>query len=253
MLFWCLSTSYLIWDIALKRISLIFVNSKLMNTDANAWVSVQATSNLHNVFFTVRCQSTKIWSRVTLQSSHYIKVRSHMKWDFKIWETKKRDIRRDDDDSFKFRWHFSIILDDSRYLINMRKRKRKLKQQQSFIFSSSFSFKSTTMQDKSQSKKRCFTFSSQISTSAIQFQAISQMNNCSLQINKKLWNWFYESLILLLTYDKSQKKRVKMNETSFKEYLNDDNKKTLSKKFLNELAYICNYSLDEDIVTTIAI
>jgi len=45
---------------------------------------------------------------------------------------------------------------------------------------------------------------------------------------------------------------VKFNETSFEEYLNDSNK-TLSKRFLNELAYICNYSLNEDTVITIAI
>lgn len=136
----------------------------------------------------------------------------------------------------------------------MRKRKRKSKQQQSFVFLSSFSSKSTMMQGilVSQSKKRDTTFSSQISISAIQSQAISQMNTCSSQINKKLWNWFYESLILLLTYEKSQKMHVKFNKTSFEEYLDDSNK-TLSKRFLNELAYICDYSLNEDTVTTIAI
>ncbi len=136
----------------------------------------------------------------------------------------------------------------------MRKRKRKSKQQQSFIFFSSFSSKSTTMQGilVSQSKKRDTTFSPQISISAIQSQATFQMNTCSSQINKKLWNRFYESLILLLTYEKSQRMRVKFDETSFEEYLDDSNK-TLSKRFLNELAYICNYSLDEDTVTAITI
>ncbi len=153
----------------------------------------------------------------------------------------------------KFRKCFSVISENSRR-INMKKRKRKSKQQQSFIFFSSFSSKFTTMQDIliSQSKKHDITFSFQTSISAIQSQAISQMNTCSLQINKKLWNWFYKSLILLLTYEKSQRMHVKFDETSFKEYLDDSNK-TLSKRFLNELAYICNYSLDEDTVTTIAI
>lgn len=55
-----------------------------------------------------------------------------------------------------------------------------------------------------------------------------------------------------MTYEKSQKMHVKFDETSFEEYLDDSNK-TLSKRFLNELAYICDYSLDEDTVMTIAI
>lgn len=78
------------------------------------------------------------------------------------------------------------------------------------------------------------------------------MNVCSSQINEKLWNRFYESLILLLTYDKSQEKHVKFDEASFELYMNDSNK-TLSKKFLDELAYVCDYSSSEDTVTTIAI
>ncbi len=45
---------------------------------------------------------------------------------------------------------------------------------------------------------------------------------------------------------------VKFNETSFEKYLDDSNK-TLSKRFLNELAYICNYSLNEDTVMIIMI
>ena len=106
----------------------------------------------------------------------------------------------------------------------MGKRKRKSKQQQSPVFPSS----------------------------AIQPQAISQMNTCPPQVNKKLWNRFYEPLILLLTYGKSQRMRVKFDEASFEEYLDGSNK-TLSKRFLNELAYICDYSPDEDTVAAIAI
>ncbi len=46
--------------------------------------------------------------------------------------------------------------------------------------------------------------------------------------------------------------RVKFDEASFEEYLDGSNK-TLSKRFLNELAYICDYSPDEDTVAAIAI
>ncbi len=136
----------------------------------------------------------------------------------------------------------------------MGKRKRKSKQQQSPVFPSPSSPKSTTVQGilVSQPKKRGTTFPPQISTSAIQPQATSQMDTCPPQVNKKLWNRFYEPLILLLAYGKSQGMRVKSDEASFEEYLDGSNK-TLSKRFLDELAYICDYSPGGDTVAAIAI
>jgi len=264
MLFWRPSTPYLIWGIASKGVSLIPANPGLTGTGASARVPVQATLNLHNVSFTVRCQSTKIWSRVALQSSHYIRVRSRMRRGFGVREAKKRGIRRGGGGGggpggdttrwyLKFRWHFSIIPGDPRCLTNMGKRKRKSKQQQSSVFPSPSSPKSITVQGRPQPKKRRPTFPPQISTPAIQPQATSQMDSCPPQVNKKLWNRFYEPLILLLAYGKSQGKRVKTDETSSEEYLDGGNKKTLSKKFLDELAYICDYSPGGDTVAAIAI
>jgi len=46
--------------------------------------------------------------------------------------------------------------------------------------------------------------------------------------------------------------RVKSDETSSEEYLDGSNK-TLSKRFLDELAYICDYSPGGDTVAAIAI
>ena len=77
-------------------------------------------------------------------------------------------------------------------------------------------------------------------------------DNCPPQVNKKLWNWFYKLLVLLSTYSRSQGKHVKSNDISSKESLNDSNK-SLRNKFLNELAYICDYSSSKDTMAAIAI
>lgn len=124
----------------------------------------------------------------------------------------------------------------------MGKRKRKSKQeQQSPVFPSP---QSITMQNRSQKKKR--------DTTAIQSQATSQMNACLSQVNEKLWNRFYEPLILLLAYGKSQGKYVKSDEASSEMYMGGSNR-TLSKKFFDELAYVCDYSPNGDIVAAIAV
>ncbi|KAH0562342.1 hypothetical protein GP486_002968 [Trichoglossum hirsutum] len=67
------------------------------------------------------------------------------------------------------------------------------------------------------------------------------LDTCPPQVNQKLWHRLYEPLILLSAYGKSQGKHVKSDETSSEGYLDGGNK-TLRKKFLDELAYICNYS-----------
>ena len=78
------------------------------------------------------------------------------------------------------------------------------------------------------------------------------MGNCPPQVNKKLWNRFYEPLILLSAYGKSQGKHVKFDEASSEQGFNGNNR-ILSKKFLDELAYICDYSPGGDTVAAIAI
>ena len=124
----------------------------------------------------------------------------------------------------------------------MGKRKRKSKQeQQSLVLPSP---QSTTMQGRPQQKKR--------DTIAIQPQATSQMDACPPQVNEKLRNRFYEPLILLLAYGKSQGKHVKSDKASSEMYMGGSNK-TLSKKFLDELAYICDYSPTGDTVAAIAV
>ncbi|KAI4147220.1 MAG: hypothetical protein LQ340_005658, partial [Diploschistes diacapsis] len=72
------------------------------------------------------------------------------------------------------------------------------------------------------------------------------------QVNKKLWNRFYEPLILLLAYGKSQGKHVKSDEASSETCIDGSNK-TLNKNLLDELAYICDYSPSGDTVSAIAI
>lgn len=136
----------------------------------------------------------------------------------------------------------SIIPGDLRRSTNMGKRKRKSKQeQQSPVFPSP---QSTMMQGRLQQKKR--------NTTAIQPRATSQMDACPPQVNVKLWNRFYEPLILLLAYGKSQGRHVKSDEASSEMYMGGGNK-TLSKKFLDELAYVCDYSPSGDTVAAIVI
>lgn len=67
------------------------------------------------------------------------------------------------------------------------------------------------------------------------------------QVNKKLWDRFYEPLILLLAYGKSQGRHVKSDEAW------SENDKRLSKRFLDELAYMCDYSPSGDTVAAVAI
>ena len=78
------------------------------------------------------------------------------------------------------------------------------------------------------------------------------MDTCPLQVNRKLWNRFYEPLILLLAYGKSQREHVKLNDALSEGDLSGSNN-SLCKKFLDELAYICDYSPSGDTVAAIAI
>ena len=78
------------------------------------------------------------------------------------------------------------------------------------------------------------------------------MDTCPPQVNGKLWNRFYEPLVLLLAYGKSQGRHVKFNETSSEQDLvNTDD--VLYKNFLDELAYVCDWSPGGDTVAAVAI
>ena len=78
------------------------------------------------------------------------------------------------------------------------------------------------------------------------------MDTCPPQVNGKLWNRFYEPLVLLLAYGKSQGKHVKSNDTSSEQDLGNTND-ILYKSFLDELAYVCDCSPNGDTVAAIAI
>ena len=108
------------------------------------------------------------------------------------------------------------------------------------------------MQGRSQQKKRGSILSEQKSTQAIQYEAISQTDACPPQVGQKLWNRFYEPLILLLAYGKSQGKHVKSDDILSELYI-DGSDRRLSKRFLDELAYICDYTPSGDTVAAVAI
>ncbi|KAI9774032.1 MAG: hypothetical protein M1839_001917 [Geoglossum umbratile] len=80
----------------------------------------------------------------------------------------------------------------------------------------------------------------------------SLLDACPPQVNQKLWHRLYEPLILLSAYGKSQGKHIKSDETSSEGHLDGGNT-TLRKKFLDGLAYICDYSPRGDTVAAIAI
>jgi hypothetical protein len=83
-------------------------------------------------------------------------------------------------------------------------------------------------------------------------QDSSTSDACPPQVNAKLWSRFYEPLVLLAAYGKSQGSHVKSDEASSEEFI-DSGSKTLRKRFLDELAYICDYSPSGDTVAAIAI
>ena len=89
----------------------------------------------------------------------------------------------------------------------MGKRKRKSKLEKEAPLSS--------LTSNPKLKKRVLTLPPQISIPTSQFQAISQMDACPPQANRKLWNRFYEPLILLLAYGKLQGEHVKLNDALF--------------------------------------
>ena len=146
----------------------------------------------------------------------------------------------------------SIVPGDPRRSTNMGKRKSRSKQEQPPVFLPLSSPQSITVQDKPQQKKRGSSLSGQKGPPAIQSQATSQMDAYPPQVNKKLWNRFYEPLILLRAYGKSQGKHVKSDEASSETYTDGSNKR-LSERFLDELAYICDDSPSGDTVAAIAI
>src|SRR5438046_7695627 len=98
----------------------------------------------------------------------------------------------------------------------MGKRKRKSKHQQSPLLSSpSFPASSTTVQSEPKPKRRRLALPPQKSIPSSQSQPrrdTSQPDPCPPQVNKKLWNRFYEPLVLLSAYGKSQGKHVKSDK-----------------------------------------
>ena len=79
-----------------------------------------------------------------------------------------------------------------------------------------------------------------------------QCDTCPPQVNISLWKRFYEPLVLLSAYGKSQGKHVKSDELSSEGYF-DGSGKTLRQKFLDGLAYICDYTASGKTVAAIAI
>ncbi|KAK6535740.1 hypothetical protein TWF694_002188 [Orbilia ellipsospora] len=77
-------------------------------------------------------------------------------------------------------------------------------------------------------------------------QDTSQQDGCPPQVRPKLWQRFYEPLILLRAYGKSQ-------GTHIKEVYSESGHKTIKKKFLDALAYSCDYLPGGDTVTAVAI
>ncbi|KAF3927066.1 hypothetical protein AA313_de0202406 [Arthrobotrys entomopaga] len=80
----------------------------------------------------------------------------------------------------------------------------------------------------------------------------NQQNACPPQVSPKLWKRFYEPLILLRVYGKSQGIHVKGEKSSCENY-SDSNNKTIKKRFLDALAYSCDYEPGGDTVTAVAI
>ena len=138
----------------------------------------------------------------------------------------------------------------------MGKRKRKSKQQNEPPSPlSTPCLNSNAVESTPKPNKRVLTFLSQtgIPTSqSHQRQAVSQMDTCPPQVNAKLWNRFYEPLVLLLAYGKSQGKHVKFNDASSEREL-DGSYEALHKRFLDELAYVCDFSPSGDTVAAVAI
>ena len=78
------------------------------------------------------------------------------------------------------------------------------------------------------------------------------MEVCPPQVDRKLWNRFYEPLVLLSAYGKSQGKGFK-SDREWRFGAPDHGHGALCMKFLDELAYICDYAPGGDTVAAIAI
>ncbi|KAK6352105.1 hypothetical protein TWF730_008936 [Orbilia blumenaviensis] len=72
------------------------------------------------------------------------------------------------------------------------------------------------------------------------------------QVPPKLWKRFYEPLVLLAAYGKTQGPQIKLTSTEAEGPWHDDNRE-LRKQFLDQLAYICDYMRGGDTVTAIAV
>ncbi|KAF3287501.1 hypothetical protein TWF970_007221 [Orbilia oligospora] len=78
----------------------------------------------------------------------------------------------------------------------------------------------------------------------------SPCDTCEPQVSPKLWKRFYEPLVLLSAYGKSQGPHFK--STGDETFCSDDNR-DLKKQFLDQLAYVCDYETGGDTVTAIAV
>ncbi|KAF3147476.1 hypothetical protein TWF594_002695 [Orbilia oligospora] len=78
----------------------------------------------------------------------------------------------------------------------------------------------------------------------------SPCDTCEPQVSPKLWKRFYEPLVLLSAYGKSQGPHFK--STGDETFCSDDNR-DLKKQFLDQLAYVCDYETGGGTVTAIAV
>ncbi|KAK6513603.1 hypothetical protein TWF506_008040 [Arthrobotrys conoides] len=75
-------------------------------------------------------------------------------------------------------------------------------------------------------------------------------DTCAPQVSQKLWQRFYEPIVLLSAYGKSQ--GVHFKSTDDEEGWSDGNRDP-KKQFLDQLAYICDYETGGDTVTAVAV
>ena len=137
----------------------------------------------------------------------------------------------------------------------MGKRKRKSNQKKEPSSPTLAVSLNPTPQDDLKSNKRALILPTQmgiLTSHSQQGQANSRVDICPPQVNGKLWNRFYEPLVLLLAYGKSQGKHVKFNDVSSEQGVGNTND-VLYKGFLDELAYVCDCSTSGDTVVNGAI
>ena len=122
---------------------------------------------------------------------------------------------------------------------SMAKRKRQTKRGKELFLPCSMPHHNSSVQSKAKSKKCHLSLSPRTASKFQLLQSSPQMETCPPQVNGKLWNQFYEPLVLLLAYRKSQGKHFKINSEF--SYGLGSGYNALRTKLLDELAYILGH------------